>query len=105
MPDHLKPVRAWLRDVEATHVIIEGSRIPRRRLSVAYALTQLRNLNIVSVHVQHDRTGTSATVAGIDPVTQTVRTIAALSAPSVLVTDGFDEHGKPTHHHQPCEDT
>lgn len=104
MTDHLKPVRTWLRETGATHVVIEGPRIPRRRLSVDYALAQLRNLHIVSARVQRDRTGVTAILSGIDPVTQTVRTVAAIHTPTIRVADGHDEHGKPTHRDTPCEE-
>ena len=102
MTDHLKPVRVWLRETGATHVVIEGSRIPRRRLSVDYALAQLRNLHIVSARVHHDRTGTTAILSGVDPITQTVRTVAAVHSPTIRVDDGHDEHGKPTYKDQPA---
>lgn len=105
MTDHLKPVRTWLREIGATHVVIEGSRIPRRRLSVDYALAQLRNLHIVSARVQRDRTGTAAILSGVDPITQTVRTVAAVHSPTIRVDDGHDENGRPTFHHLSCERT
>lgn len=105
MTDHLKPVRTWLRGVNATHVVIEGARIPRRRLSVDYALAKMRNISLVSVRIQHDRTGTTAILSGVDPITQVLRTVAAVHTPTIRVAVGHDEYGKTTYDHHSCEES
>ncbi|GEE00225.1 hypothetical protein nbrc107696_46000 [Gordonia spumicola] len=81
---------------------MEGARIGRRRMSVHYALAQVRTMPIVDAHVNQMKG--VASIAGIDPVTQTVRTIAILHQPTIRIPDGVDAEGRAAFTHRPCEE-
>lgn len=105
MTDHLKPVRQWLRATGATHVVLEGPRIGTRRLSVDYALAQVRTMQIAGVTVTTTSGHTTASITVTDPFTQAARYAAVLHLPTIRVPDGHDPDGRPTHTDRPCERT
>lgn len=95
-PSKTRELRAWLREVGATHVVVEGSTERRRTVAVTTACTLARACQPTRITVADGE----AVVWKGDPPHERIHMI--IHTPTIATITDHDRDGRPIYTHQPA---
>ncbi|WP_411815594.1 hypothetical protein [Gordonia sp. SND2] len=98
-PSKTRELRAWLRGIGATHVVVEGHTERRRTVTVTTACTLARACQPDEIRIIHSRNpamDTAVVWKHDDGVRLTIHT------PTIATITDHDRDGRPIYTHQPA---